>query len=138
MISFVDHTAARGGRKKGGGGGSASGSSGNSSNTNTTNRIESANRCIAAGLGDCAPTCCLVGSEPPSCAPYISDANCATYYNKNILELYIGFGTVFGVLIFIPLFIKVVNCLMLVKFCKSYDEMSDTWLGGYSICDLFS
>lgn len=38
----------------------------------------------------------------------------------------------------IPFFIKLMNCLVLFKFCKSYDEMSETYFGGYSICDCFA
>ncbi len=43
-----------------------------------------------------------------------------------------------GLLIGIPLFIKIMNCVVLFKFCETYDDMSETYYGGYSLCDCFS
>lgn len=54
------------------------------------------------------------------------------------MELYVGIGILIGIMIGIPLFVKVMNCLMLVKFCETYDDMTETHFGGYSICDCFS
>ena len=34
--------------------------------------------------------------------------------------------------------IRIVNFLFLYKFCEKYDEMSETYWGGYSVCDCFS
>lgn len=41
-------------------------------------------------------------------------------------------------MIAIPLFIKLMNCLVLFKFCQKYDDMSESYFGGYSVCDCFA
>jgi hypothetical protein len=38
----------------------------------------------------------------------------------------------------LPLIVKIINCLMLRKFCQRFDEMSQVHWGGYSVCDCFS
>jgi hypothetical protein len=50
----------------------------------------------------------------------------------------VGFGILIGTMIAIPFFIKLMNCLVLFKFCQKYDDMSETYFGGYSICDFFA
>lgn len=54
------------------------------------------------------------------------------------MELYVGFGILVGMMIAIPFIIKLMNCLVLFKFCQKYDDMSETHFGGYSICDCFA
>lgn len=136
LVTLID---ARGGKKKkgGAGGGGATNGAGNA-----TGEGPSTDPCQNAGL-DCSDTCCLIGFDrkpvlPPQCAPAITDDMCAIYYNRAYNQLYIGFGSIFAAIIMIPIFIKAINCLLLVKFCKHYDDMSETWLGGYSICDCLS
>lgn len=80
---------------------------------------------------DCSKTCCL-GDK---CAKKITEAECAGYDTRPFYELYIGFGALLALAVGIPLVIKVVNCLMLHKFCPRFDEMSQTYWGGYSFCD---
>ena len=81
---------------------------------------------------DCSDTCCKVDR----CADGIDE--CQAYYKRPFLELYVGFGILIGTMIAIPFFIKIMNCLVLFKFCQTYDEMSETHFGGYSICDCFA
>ena len=89
---------------------------------------------------DCSATCCLVGvnavlTQPPQCADAVSDANCAVFATRDVNEFYNGLLSIIGFIVLIPLTIKIVNFLMLAKFCKTFDEMSETWIGGYSVID---
>ena len=77
---------------------------------------------MAAGL-DCSQTCCLVGvnadpTQPPQCAEQVTDNDCSIFYTRDVNEFYNGLLTLIGFLILIPVMIRVVNCLMLVKFCQ--------------------
>jgi hypothetical protein len=83
---------------------------------------------------DCSATCCVTDR----CAPSLSDDVCSTHFSRPYLELYVGLGCIFGLIIGIPMFVKLMNCLVLHKFCMTFDEMSETYWGGYSICDCFS
>ena len=91
---------------------------------------ESPQTCLDLGL-DCSETCCL-GDE---CAEEITDDECTGYDTRPFYELYIGFGSLIALAVGVPLIIKVMNFLMLHKFCPRFDEMSQTHWGGYSICD---
>jgi len=94
---------------------------------------------VAAGL-DCSQTCCLVGinadpTQPPQCAEQVTDNDCSIFYTRDVNEFYNGMLSLIGFLVLIPVMIRVVNCMMLVKFCQTFDEMSETWIGGYSVID---
>jgi len=89
--------------------------------------------CSDLGL-DCSKTCC----NGTGCAAKINDNDCTSYETRDYIELYVGFGTILALFTMIPLCIKIVNCLMLYKFCKRFDEMSQVYWGGYSICDCCS
>lgn len=89
--------------------------------------------CQARGL-DCSSTCCQVNV----CAPVLNEDNCAGYIKRPYVELYIGFGAVFALIIGTPIIVSIINCLVLTKFCKKYDELSDTYWGGYSVTDCLS
>jgi hypothetical protein len=89
--------------------------------------------CSALGI-DCSKTCCL----ETKCAKKLNDEDCLGYETRSYVELYIGFGTIIGLFVGIPWIIKIINCLMLHKFCMRFDEMSQVYWGGYSVCDCFS
>ena len=74
-------------------------------------------------------------TQPPECADSVSDDNCSIFATRDVNEFYNGLLTLIGFLVIIPVMIKVMNCLMLVKFCQTFDEMSETWIGGYSVID---
>ncbi len=87
--------------------------------------------CASLGL-DCSETCCT-GSE---CAEVKLD--CAVAYKRPFTELYIGFGTVIGITVGVSIIIGLVNFCLMFKFCQTYDEGLDTYVGGCSICDALS
>ena len=87
--------------------------------------------CASLGL-DCSETCCA-GSE---CAE--SKLDCATPFQRPFIELYIGFGTILGITICVSTIICVGNFCLQFKFCQHYDEGSDMYIGGCSICDMLS
>ena len=104
---------ARGKKKKKGGGGS------------------SGPTCASLGL-DCSDTCCT-GAE---CAE--TKLDCAKSYKRPFIELYIGFGTIVGIIVFTSLVVSVGNFCLNHKFFQSYDEASDSYIGGCSLCDAIS
>ena len=114
FLMLIDISEARGKKKK------KRPSAGNSGPT-----------CESLGL-DCSETCCS-GSE---CAE--SKLDCAAEFKRPFLELYIGFGTVFGITMGVSIIIGVINFCLMFKFCQHYDENLDTYVGGFSICDALS
>ena len=68
--------------------------------------------CADIGL-DCSKTCCLVDR----CAPTYTDELCSGYNTRPFIELYVGLGILIGLVFGIPIIVKVVNFLVLYKFC---------------------
>jgi len=87
--------------------------------------------CQSLGL-DCSDTCCT-GSE---CAE--TKLDCAMEFKRPFQELYIGFGTVVGITVGVSVIIGIINFCLMFKFCQTYDENLDTYVGGFSICDAIS
>jgi len=87
--------------------------------------------CESLGL-DCSATCCA-GSE---CAE--TKLDCAKEFKRPFQELYIGFGTIIGITAGVSIVIGVINFCLMFKFCQTYDENLDTYVGGFSICDALS
>jgi hypothetical protein len=73
-----------------------------------------------------------------ACAPKFTEEFCSTRFRRPFIELYIGLGIVIGLIFAIPCCVRIVNCIVLLKFCETYDEASETYWGGYSVCDMFS
>lgn len=100
-------------KKKGGGGGT------------------SGPTCATLNL-DCSETCCL----GDICAEVKLD--CATSFKRPFEELYVGFASIFLITIGVSLVIGIINFCLMHKFCQSYDENIDAYVGGFSICDAFT
>jgi len=66
--------------------------------------------CLSKGL-DCTATCCL----DTTCALDLAD--CAGYINRELEEIYIGFGALIGLMIGIPCILWSINMCMMYKFC---------------------
>lgn len=84
--------------------------------------------CASLGL-DCSDTCCT-GEE---CAD--TKLDCAQIFKRPFIELYIGFGTIIGIIIIVSLSVCIGNFCLVHKFCQHYDEGSDCYIGGFSLCD---
>lgn len=87
--------------------------------------------CSSLGL-DCSETCCLIDI----CAE--TKLDCATRFKRPFSELYIGFASIFGIVLSLSLIVCFVNFCLMYKFCQHYDESVDTYVGGFSICDVVS
>ena len=87
--------------------------------------------CESLGL-DCSDTCCT-GDE---CAE--TKLDCAKEFRRPYAELYIGFGTVLGIVVSFSLMISTGHFCLNHKFFQHYDEATDTYVGGFSICDAMS
>ena len=87
--------------------------------------------CESLGL-DCSETCCT-GAE---CAE--TKLDCAIVYQRPFIELYIGFGVIIGISLSLSIAVCVGNFCLQFKFCQSYDEGSDSYIGGFSVCDALS
>eukprot|EP00347_Sterkiella_histriomuscorum_P014766 403359612 len=83
--------------------------------------------CSQRGL-DCSATCCL----DIVCATDLGD--CAGYVNREIQEIYWGFGTIIALMIGLPIIIKILNFCLLYKFCQQTDELTGSKSGGQSMC----
>ena len=114
LLTSLPGVDARGKKKKKAGGGGSSGPT-----------------CESLGL-DCSDTCCT-GSE---CAE--TKLDCAKEFRRPYSELYIGFGTIFGIVASFSILISVGHFSLNHKFFQHYDEALDTYVGGFSICDAIS
>jgi hypothetical protein len=114
LLTSLPGVDARGKKKKKPAGGGSSGPS-----------------CESLGL-DCSKTCCT-GAE---CAE--TKLDCAKDYRRPYSELYIGFGTLAGITISFSLMISVGHFCLNHKFFQHYDEATDDYVGGFSICDAIS
>lgn len=114
LLTSIPGADARGKKKKKRGGGSSSGPT-----------------CESLGL-DCSDTCCT-GEE---CAE--TKLDCAKEFRRPYSELYIGFGTIFGIVVSFSLMISMGHFCLNHKFFQHYDEALDTDVGGFSICDAIS
>ena len=114
LITSFPGVDARGKKKKKAGGGGSSGPT-----------------CESLGL-DCSATCCT-GSE---CAD--TKLDCATNFRRPYSELYIGFGTIIGITVSFSLMVAIGDFCLNQKFFQHYDEASDSYVGGCSVCDAFS
>ncbi|CDW86442.1 UNKNOWN [Stylonychia lemnae] len=85
--------------------------------------------CASRGL-DCSATCCL----DTTCALDLSD--CAGYINRELNEIYIGFGTIVALMTCIPSVLWFMNFCLMHKFCKRKDENFGIETGGYSFFEL--
>ena len=87
--------------------------------------------CNSLGL-DCTETCCT-GEE---CAE--TKLDCAKVFKRPFIELYIGFGIIIGITMAASLYVCIGSFCLVHKFCQQYDESSDSYIGGFSICDALS
>lgn len=83
---------------------------------------------------DCSATCC--NEDNNVC--YDDLADCAGYTVRDYDELYVGFGSLVALMVGVPLTVKFLNCFLLAKMCKKYNESTGSYEGGYSFCDILS
>ena len=87
--------------------------------------------CYAKML-DCSATCCLQSY----CGPSMED--CIVYSRRPYSELYIGILVLTTIVAGIPTIIKLIEFLILYKWCRYYDEDADAYLGGMTVCEAIS
>ena len=87
--------------------------------------------CQQMGL-DCSSSCCLYNY----CAE--TKLDCVTYWYRPFTDLYVGLGSVFAIIIGVSVVICIINFCVVYKFCQTFDENTESWVGGFSICDMFT
>lgn len=61
-----------------------------------------------------------------------------TFYYRPFSDLYLGLGSVFAILVGVSVVICIINFCVVYKFCQTFDENTESWVGGFSICDIFT
>eukprot|EP00347_Sterkiella_histriomuscorum_P015909 403355223 len=93
-------------------------------------RSASVASCSLKGL-DCSATCCL----DVTCATDLAD--CAGYINRELDELYLGFGSVIGLIVGLPIVLWFFNICIMHKFCANQEDESGSYSsGGFTICQV--
>ena len=59
-------------------------------------------------------------------------------YYRPFSDLYVGLGSVFAIIIGVSIVIASINFCVIYKFCQTFDEDTESWVGGFSICDMFT
>jgi len=61
-----------------------------------------------------------------------------TTFYRPFSDLYLGLGSVFAIIVGVSVVICIINFCVGYKFCQTFDENTESWVGGFSICDMFT